>query len=120
MKHSISEKKQERVKQRVVKAARRKKIDPSDTDRLKHVKVQLMSPLLRALLAVIGIALCVFPFLGLIAVWWVFLLAPIGMVLLFIAISGKKKEVGEICSEAGEEFAAEFLSDIIGEIFSGL
>jgi len=124
MNRTVPEKKRERVKARViaggVKAARRQKIDPSDVTQLQDVRVQMMSPAKRIVLAVIGLALCGLPFLGWLSICWMILFIPVGLVFLAVSINGKKKAVGEACEEVGVELVGEALSEVLGGIFSGL
>jgi ABC-type transport system involved in cytochrome bd biosynthesis fused ATPase/permease subunit len=124
MKRVTSDKKRERIKQRVIqggiKAARRHKIDRSDTEELRRIQVQVMSPVVRLILGVIGVTFCVLPFTGLLSMWWMFLFIPIGLILICVAIYGRKREAEKAIEEIGGEFVGDLLTEVIGEIFSGL
>lgn len=124
MKRVLSEKKQERIKRRLikggVKAARRQELDATDLAQLKRVRVQIMSPVLRITLAVIGLGLWVIPFTGWLSFGWMLLFFPVGMILLLVGANGRKKEIGNTIAEVGGEFAGEVLKEVVVGIFSGL
>ena len=115
---------QQRIRRRVikggVKAVRRQKLDATDLARIEHIRVQVMSPVIRLVLAITGLGLCVVPFAGLISIWWMLVCLPVGLFLLLVAINGRKKEVGDAIAEVGGEFAGELLKEVIAGIASGL